>query len=308
MDFGALPPELNSGRMYLGPGPGALLTASAGWDALAVELHTAADACQSLIRALADGSWFGPSSASMLSAVTPYVSWMRATACRCEQAARQATAAAAAYEAAFAMTVPPPVVAANRVRLMALVATNLLGQNTPAIMAIEAEYGEMWARDAAAMYDYAANSATASAFSVFTPPPQTSRPTGLVVKQATARGASGQPITPGVQALRELANPGASGTSSPDAAAGSNGGASASVGHAASLGAVSVPPGWPDAVSSATPPPTLDANVMPGGWGAAPSAVGSGLPVGRTAGHAHDGAARRTRLRASVLSRSSVAG
>ena len=37
MDFGALPPEVNSGRMYLGPGPATLLAASAGWDSLALE-------------------------------------------------------------------------------------------------------------------------------------------------------------------------------------------------------------------------------------------------------------------------------
>ncbi len=29
MDFGALPPEVNSGRMYVGPGPATLLAASA---------------------------------------------------------------------------------------------------------------------------------------------------------------------------------------------------------------------------------------------------------------------------------------
>jgi PPE-repeat protein len=57
----------------------------------------------------------------------------------------------AAYEAAFAMTVPPPVIAANRALLLMLVATNFLGQNTPAIMATEAEYAEMWAQDAGAM-------------------------------------------------------------------------------------------------------------------------------------------------------------
>jgi len=49
----------------------------------------------------------------------------------------------AAYEAAFAMTVPPTVVAANRALLLMLIATNFLGQNTPAIMATEAEYVEM---------------------------------------------------------------------------------------------------------------------------------------------------------------------
>ena len=55
------------------------------------------------------------------------------------------------------MTVPPPVIAANRTQLMSLTATNFFGQNTPAIAATEAQYSEMWAQDAAAMYGYAAN-------------------------------------------------------------------------------------------------------------------------------------------------------
>src|SRR5262249_52766276 len=57
--------------------------------------------------------------------------------------------AAATYEAAFAMTVPPPVIAANRALLSALVATNWLGQNTPAIAAQEGVYEAMWAADGA---------------------------------------------------------------------------------------------------------------------------------------------------------------
>jgi len=91
----------------------------------------------------------------MVSAVTPYVSWLGAAAAQAEEAASQARAAAAAFEAVFSMTVPPPVVAANRVLLAALTATNFFGQNTPAIAATEAQYVEMWAQDAAAMYSYA---------------------------------------------------------------------------------------------------------------------------------------------------------
>ncbi|WP_156766993.1 PPE family protein, partial [Mycobacterium sp. E796] len=138
MDFGALPPEINSGRMYLGPGPGTLLAASAGWESLAAELTDAASGYQSVIAGLTDESWLGPTSLSMAAAVTPYVTWMTATAGQCEQAATQATAAAAAFETAYGMTVPPPLVAANRAQLMALIATNIFGQNTPAIMATEA--------------------------------------------------------------------------------------------------------------------------------------------------------------------------
>jgi len=51
------------------------------------------------------------------------------------------------------------VVYANRAQLAALVATNILGQNTPAIAANEAMYGEFWAQDATALTTYAANAA-----------------------------------------------------------------------------------------------------------------------------------------------------
>ena len=84
----------------------------------------------------------------MGAAAGSYVEWLSATAAQAEETAAQARAAAAGYEAALAMTVPPPVVAANRSLLAALVATNFLGNNTPAIAATEAQYAEMWAQDA----------------------------------------------------------------------------------------------------------------------------------------------------------------
>ena len=65
------------------------------------------------------------------------------------------------------MTVPPPVIAANRALLAALVATNFFGQNTPAIMMTEALYAEMWAQDAAAMYGYAGASVAAAQVTPF---------------------------------------------------------------------------------------------------------------------------------------------
>jgi PPE-repeat protein len=444
MDFGALPPEINSGRMYLGPGPGTLLAASAGWESLAAELTDAASGYQSVIARLTDESWLGPTAMSAASAVTPYVTWMTATAGQCEQAATQATAAAAAFETAYAMTVPPPLIAVNRAQLMALIATNIFGQNTPAIMATEAEYSEMWAEDATAMYNYAANSASASAFSTFSPPPQTTNPGGLAgqagaVAQATgaqagsnAQTTTAQLISSVPQALQTLATPGAasstalspaaagaaasvgsSGLSAPlsalssitgasgktatktastsagvvsgltssltsllggnsgglaldafgfssdvaglgadGAGLGADGGglgfdaygtsldlegagsligagavpggaglgdlgglghgASAGLGQAASLGTLAVPPSWADAVSSVTPLPALDANAMPGGWGAAPSPTAtagvSKLPLGGMVGRESEGAVQRVGFRSSLIPRSPVAG
>ena len=178
LDFAALPPEINSGRMYAGPGSGPMLTAAVAWDELAAELYLTASSYGLVISDLTSG-WLGPSSVAMAAAAAPYVLWITTTAAQAEETGAQAKAAVAAYEAAFAMTVPPPVIAANRALLMALVATNFFGQNTPAIMATEAEYVEMWAQDAAAMYGYQATAQAASVLSPFTVPAQTTSPAGV---------------------------------------------------------------------------------------------------------------------------------
>src|ERR1700730_13849778 len=132
MDFGALPPEINSGRMYSGPGSAPLLAAATAWDGLAAELQFAAASYESAISELTSTGWQGPSSTSMAVAAAPYTAWLSTTAGQAEEAALQAKAAAAAYEAAFAATVPPPLIAANRALLAALIATNFFGQNTSA--------------------------------------------------------------------------------------------------------------------------------------------------------------------------------
>jgi PPE-repeat protein len=178
MDFAMLPPEVNSGRMYAGPGSGPMLAAAAAWDGLAAELQSTAASYGSVISELSGGPWLGPSSASMTAATTPYLQWMTGAAAQAEQTAMQAKAAAAAYEAAFAMTVPPTLIATNRTLLMTLVATNIFGQNTAAIAATETDYAEMWAQDAAAMYGYAGSSSAASALTPFSSPPPTTNPAG----------------------------------------------------------------------------------------------------------------------------------
>jgi PPE-repeat protein len=185
VDFGALPPEINSGRMYAGAGSGPLVAAAASWEGLASQLGSAATSYRAVVSDLTAGPWVGPSSLSMAAAAAPYVGWMTTTAAAAEQTASQLASAVAAYEAAFVATVPPPVIAANRSLLAALVATNIVGQNTPAIAATEAQYAEMWAQDAGAMYGYAGASAAATTLTPFNPPPPTTNPAGTVT-QATA--------------------------------------------------------------------------------------------------------------------------
>jgi PPE-repeat protein len=189
-NFGALPPEINSGRIYAGPGSAPLIAAATAWDALASELQTTAASYASTIGELTT-SWQGPSSAAAADAAAPYTAWLSNTAAQAEQTASQAQAAAAAYEAAFAASIPPPLIAANRALLAALVATNFLGQNTPAIAANEATYAEFWAQDAGAMYGYAGAATTASQLTPFTAAPATTNDTGQATQSAaTAQSAA----------------------------------------------------------------------------------------------------------------------
>ncbi len=191
MDFGALPPEINSTRMYSGPGSDSMLAAASAWDGLAAELQSAATSYGSVITGLIDDSWTGSSSMAMEEAATPYIEWLNTAAGQAEQTASQAKSAAAAYQAAFAMTVPPALVTANRTQLASLMAGNVFGQNTAAIAANEAQYGEMWAQDAAAMYGYAAHSAAASQISPFTEAPQTTNLAGPATQSAAVTQAAG---------------------------------------------------------------------------------------------------------------------
>lgn len=211
LDFAQLPPEINSALMYSGPGSAPMLGAAAAWDGLALELQDTASSYGSLITGLTDGPWQGPASASMAATAASQVGWLTSTAGLAEQAAAQAGAAAAAYEAAFAATVPPPVIEANRALLMTLLATNFLGQNTAAIAATEAQYAEMWAQDAAAMYGYAGASAAASMLTPFGPAAPTTNPGGLAgqaaaVAQAAGTASSAQGVPAALQGLAGLTN------------------------------------------------------------------------------------------------------
>ncbi|OHV04476.1 PPE family protein [Mycobacterium talmoniae] len=280
MDFGALPPEINSARMYSGPGSGPMLAAAAAWDDLAANLQSAATNYASVIAGLT-GQWTGQGSASMAAAASPYAAWMTTTAGQAEQAASQARAAAGAYEAAYAMTVPPPVIAANRSQLMSLIATNILGQNAPAIAATEAQYGEMWAQDAAAMYGYAGSSAAASTLTPFSAPQQVANPTAALAQgtgasaDAGSQAALSQLVTAMPQTLQSLA--------APVTGSGSTSGSS-SLGSLSSLNSLMMP------MRMATMPMSMlmrllmggtnGAKAMSAGVGAAASTVAAGASSG----------------------------
>jgi PPE-repeat protein len=177
-DFAARPPEVNSALIYSGAGAGPLMAASSAFNNLSSELSSNAASYESVISQLTGSEWQGPSSEAMAASAQPYIGWLNTTSGQLREAATRAMASAAAYETAFSASIPPPVIAANRATLAALVATNILGQNTPAIAANEALYGEFWAQDAAAMYGYASASAANATLAPLTPPAETTNLAG----------------------------------------------------------------------------------------------------------------------------------
>src|SRR5271170_3192367 len=128
----------------------------------------------------------------MAASAQTHITWLTTTSAQLREAAAAATSSAAAYEAAHAATIPPAVVTANRVQMAALVATNILGQNTPAILANDAMYAEFWAQDAAAMYAYSASaSAASSALTPLTDPTENTNPAGQGQQAAAVSQAVG---------------------------------------------------------------------------------------------------------------------
>jgi PPE-repeat protein len=188
------PPEVNSSLMYSGAGSGPLMAAASAWDELAADLETTAASYQAVLAELTGATWLGPTSARMAAATAPYVDWLALTSGQAAQTSAQARFAAAAYEGAFASTVPPSVIAANRALLAALVATNFLGQNTPAIAATEALYMEMWFQDGLTMDTYATVSQQAVVLPQQTPAPTASdggtSANAAAAAQSTANSAS----------------------------------------------------------------------------------------------------------------------
>jgi PPE-repeat protein len=192
VDYGGLPPEINSGRIWAGIGSGPLAASSAAWQALAAELGSAGAAFQAVVTTLVSGPWLGPSSISMAAAAAPYVVWMLATAAQAEQAAGAAAQAAMIFEAVRAGVVPPAEIEANRALLATLIATNFLGVNTPAIAATEADYERMWAQDGTVLYGYASDAAALTGSTLpFVPAAPDTNPAGLAAQAAAVGQAAG---------------------------------------------------------------------------------------------------------------------
>jgi PPE-repeat protein len=304
MHFAALPPEINSGRMYSGPGSESMILAAATWGELAAQLDNMAADYHSTTSKLARQRP-APAAGVMSQAAASQIRWLKMAASRAGHAAAQAKAATNAYESALAAMVPPAVIAANRTQRTSLAAANSLGQAGGAIADAEAEYEQMWAQDAAALYNYAAASAAACQMAPFTSPGQAPTGRGWTLKAApdvistggqvmsaipeALRGLSSSPlasfdaslapVTSSLSKLSSLSAPSGLAVAHlnsmnkaaalrsllPQSGAVSGATTSAYVGRAASVGMLSVPRAW---MTSATPNQTYQ-GFYPG-WVAEP--------------------------------------
>jgi PPE family protein len=206
MDFGMLPPEITSALIHSGPGAGSLVAASAVWQQLSFDLEESVGSFASVLSTLT-AAWRGPSSTAMVKAVEPYLAWLRTTAQQCEQVGSSVRAVAAAFELTHFTVVQPALVSANRTRQAWLVATNFFGINLPAIAETEAEYVAMWVNNSAAMYRYAASSASAVVPQQFSPPPAIVDPVGLATQANVVPTAVTQSPAASILAQLDAFNP-----------------------------------------------------------------------------------------------------
>lgn len=150
----ALPPEMNTARLMAGAGPGPMLEAAAGWEALGNALEAQSVGLATTLVTL-QGLWAGASSERAIAAITPMVAWLNDSAAKSQQRAAQASAQAAAYLTALAATPTLIDIVVNHVTRAVLVATNFFGINMMPIGANETDYFvRMWNQAAIAMDIY----------------------------------------------------------------------------------------------------------------------------------------------------------
>lgn len=130
---------MTSGGMYCSPGSRPMVEAAVAWSERAACLNQEVAQWRLVTSKLTTAA---------VQAATPYIIWLDAAATAAAHAADQAASAAYAHDLVRGATVPPEAIKANRTNFALLAMTNFLAQASPTIADIDAEYQQMWARDA----------------------------------------------------------------------------------------------------------------------------------------------------------------
>jgi len=192
VQYWGLPPEVNAIRLTTGPGAAAMAPVVAAYQAAGITHIEQGAQMLTTAATTATASWQDQGGTAMMAAAIPKSEWHIEAGAHAEKAGALIGSAAAAHSAAVAATIPYPIVIANRIREATLQATNIIGQNTPAIIESNVEYGEFWSQNASAMSTYAsAASGIAAGLSIpLTPPMMAGANPAALAMGAAGMGAS----------------------------------------------------------------------------------------------------------------------
>ena len=178
------PPEINSVKMYTGPGPGSMRAAAATWKDVLYEMHYILRSFGTMLDWM-QGQWLGPSVTRMAEAARPFQNWLLTLIEQIYQTSEEAFRILAAYHRACEMTIQPRVIADNRAQMRELLGDNVFGQYAETITDLEKQYLQYWAQDDAAMETYATNALDAlSKLTPWAQPPLIVNEAGLVREAA----------------------------------------------------------------------------------------------------------------------------
>lgn len=169
--WGGYPPEVNSGRWELGTGPETWVAASAVWTSFAEIVATATASLMGEIATMTGATLTGMTSVSMLASSVPFFGWLAHMESTALMHSLACATVAQAWGQCTAGIIPLPVVNQNRITEAALQATNIFGQNSPAIAEMDREYAQFWTQDGASMMDYDAAVSLATVPKMVMPPP-----------------------------------------------------------------------------------------------------------------------------------------
>ncbi|HXO50652.1 MAG TPA: PPE domain-containing protein [Mycobacterium sp.] len=221
-DSAANPPEVNYWTLMAGDHGASATSAAAAHQALADTLTTTMGLMEGNAAATAAGGWQGVGGVSMLANATEMTGVMSMAVAWLQEGSMLAAQIVDAYTLALESMIPGEVCTTNRVTQSGLIATNI-GQNTPAIIALELEYmGQFWTQNASMMATYQAVVSAALAALATPPPinPAVANPAGPLagVVQAGADAAAGS-LQSGFQGVSQTAGTAAPATQAPASAA-----------------------------------------------------------------------------------------